>query len=45
MICARLLAPGSKLATSRSWEQSTLGSVLGVADADEDELMARWTGC
>ena len=38
MICARLLAPGSKLATSRSWEQSTLGSVLGVADADEDEL-------
>jgi hypothetical protein len=38
MIVARLLAPGSKLATSRSWDQSTLGSTLGVSDADEDEL-------
>jgi hypothetical protein len=40
MIVARLLAPGSKLATSRSWGQSTLGATLGVADADEDELYA-----
>jgi hypothetical protein len=38
MITARLLAPGSKLATSRSWEQTTLGATLGVSDADEDEL-------
>ncbi len=38
MICARLLAPGSKLATSRTWDQTTLGATLGVADADEDEL-------
>jgi hypothetical protein len=38
MIVARLIAPGSKLATSRTWEQSTLGATLGVADADEDEL-------
>jgi hypothetical protein len=38
MIAARLLAPGSKLATSRTWDQSTLGTMLGVADADEDEL-------
>jgi hypothetical protein len=38
MIAARLLAPGSKLATSRTWDQSTLGTTLGVADADEDEL-------
>ncbi len=38
MICARLLAPGSKLATSRTWHHSTLGATLGVADADEDEL-------
>ncbi len=38
MICARLLTPGSKLATSRTWDHSTLGAVLGVADADEDEL-------
>jgi hypothetical protein len=38
MITARLLAPGSKLATSRTWDQSTLGAVLGVSDASEDEL-------
>ena len=38
MIVARLLAPGSKLATSRTWDHSTLGATLGVADADEDEL-------
>ena len=38
MIAARLLAPGSKLATSRTWDQSTLGAVLGVSDASEDEL-------
>ncbi len=38
MICARLLAPGSKLATTRRWTQSTLADTLGVADADEDGL-------
>ena len=38
MIVARLLAPRSKLATSRTWEQSTLGTTLGVGDASEDEL-------
>ena len=38
MICARLIAPGSKLATTRRWSQSTLAETLGVADADEDEL-------
>ena len=38
MITARLLAPGSKLATSRTWDHSTLGATLGVSDADEDEL-------
>jgi len=38
MISARLLAPGSKLATTRRWSQSTLAESLGVADADEDEL-------
>ncbi len=38
MIAARLLAPGSKLATTRRWRQSTLADTLGVADADEDEL-------
>ncbi len=38
MITARLIAPGSKLATIRRWTQSTLAEVLDVADADEDEL-------
>ncbi len=38
MIMARLIAPGSKLATTRSWTQSTLADTLGVADASEDEL-------
>ena len=38
MISARLIAPGSKLATTRRWSQSTLASTLGVADATEDEL-------
>jgi hypothetical protein len=38
MIVARLLSPGSKLDTSRRLGQTTLGTTLGVADADEDEL-------
>lgn len=40
MIAARLLAPGSKLATTRRWSASTLASSLGVGDATEDELYA-----
>ena len=40
MIASRLLEPGSKLATVRSWQHSTLASELGVEDADEDELYA-----
>ena len=38
MIASRILAPASKLATVRSWQNSTLASDLGVEDADEDEL-------
>jgi Transposase DDE domain len=38
MIVARLLSPGSKLATSRTWDQTTLGATLAVSDASEDEL-------
>ncbi|MDP9257749.1 MAG: IS1634 family transposase [Actinomycetota bacterium] len=38
MICQRVLAPGSKLATSRLLGQSTLAQELGVEGADEDEL-------
>src|SRR5262249_31176241 len=40
MIVQRVLAPGSKLAMSRAFSQSTLASELGVEDADEDELYA-----
>jgi transposase len=38
MLCQQALRPGSKLATARALGQSTLGSELGVADADEDDL-------
>jgi hypothetical protein len=37
MIVQRVLAPGSKLAMSRAFSQSTLASELGVEGADEDE--------
>ena len=40
MICQQALAPGSKLAAVRALGQSTLGSELGVEDADEDDLYA-----
>jgi transposase len=38
MIASRILAPASKLATVRGWQNSTLALELGVEDADEDEL-------
>ena len=38
MVVQRLLGPGSKLAMSRCFAQSTLAAELGVADCDEDEL-------
>jgi transposase len=38
LICQRLLAPASKLATARALAQSTLASELGVEGANEDEL-------
>jgi hypothetical protein len=40
MIVQRLLSPGSKLAMTRAFAQSTLAAELAVADADEDELYA-----
>ncbi len=40
MIASRILEPCSKLATVRSFENSTLASELGVEAADEDELYA-----
>jgi transposase len=38
MIAERLLAPCSKLATTRLWSSSTLAEELSVGDADVDEL-------
>ena len=38
MIVARILAPNSKLATTRWWRDTTLPTLLGVEDADESEL-------
>ena len=40
MIAARVLDPQSKLATSRSWNHSTLGEWFGAGDAGENELYA-----
>ena len=40
MIASRIMGPESKLALSRSWENTTLGELLGVDDADEDALYA-----
>ena len=40
MIIQQALRPGSKLQTVRALGQSTLGSELGVAGADEDDLYA-----
>jgi transposase len=38
MVAARLLEPDSKLGTTRWWNLTTLPTLLGVSDADEDEL-------
>jgi hypothetical protein len=40
MICERVIAPASKLATVRSLSQSILAEELNVTDADEDDLYA-----
>src|SRR6266446_2101336 len=38
MLVERLLAPCSKLATTRHWHSTTLAEELGVSEATEDEL-------
>lgn len=38
MVAARILAPDSKLATTRWWHTTTLPKELGVEEADEDDL-------
>jgi len=40
MIIQRLIAPCSKLATTREWHDTTLGEELEVLDASEDDLYA-----
>jgi hypothetical protein len=40
MVCERVIAPASKLATVRALSQSTLAEELDVTDADEDDLYA-----
>jgi transposase len=40
MVAARIVAPHTKLATTRWWHTRTLAEDLGVADADEDDLYA-----
>lgn len=40
LVAARMVAPDSKLATSRWWETTTIPEEFGVSGADEDELYA-----
>src|SRR5271169_1232345 len=40
MVAARIVAPHTKLATTRWWHSTTLAEEFGVADADEDDLYA-----
>lgn len=40
MVAARIVAPHTKLATTRWWHTTTLASDFGVADANENDLYA-----
>ena len=40
MVAARIVAPHTKLATTRWWHTTTLASDFGVAEANEDDLYA-----
>src|SRR5450631_2749430 len=40
MVAARILAPHTKLATTRWWHTTTLAEEFSVVDADEDDLYA-----
>ena len=40
MVCARIIAPHTKLATTRWWKTRTLADDFGVATASEDDLYA-----
>ncbi len=45
MVAARILAPHTKLATTRWWQTTTLAEDFGVTHASEDDLYAAMTGC
>jgi transposase len=40
MLASRIVAPHTKLATTRWWHTTTLGQDFGVAEANEDDLYA-----
>jgi|TARA_Y100000296_G_C5163708_1_gene253329 transposase len=40
MVAARIIAPQTKLATTRWWQTTTLADQFGINDATEDELYA-----
>lgn len=40
MVASRIVAPATKLATTRLWHTSTLAQEFGVSDASEDDLYA-----
>ena len=40
MVASRIVAPHTKLATTRWWHSTTLAEDFGVTDADEDDLYA-----
>jgi transposase len=40
MVAARIIAPHTKLATTRWWHTTTLAEEFGVVDANEDDLYA-----
>src|SRR5207249_9420419 len=40
MVAARVVAPHTKLATTRWWQTSTLAADFAVVDANEDDLYA-----
>lgn len=46
LVLARVCRPGSKLAATRWWADSTVGADLGIADASTDEVYAAldWLG-
>ena len=46
LIIARAVAPASKLATTRWWADTTLGTDLGIDGASTElKFTRRWTGC